>query len=387
MQAQAVNYDDDVSLKKLLNQAKIGLMQKPGSAFFTTILFSMKFVWDDTHPTAWTTGLKVGFNPNFFHSLTPDERIGVLVHEACHPAYMHIGARKGNRDHKLWNAAGDHVINLMLEARGFKLPGFRLADPRFTDMSTEQVYDILHAEQQQMPTMPKPECGMDDLRDAPDMDDRTLKKAIDDIIIRAATMSKMANEPPGSVPGGIDLYLDQLLNPKLPWQTIVRKWLKELGKFDYSWKRPNRRFFPQHYLPSLWSEGAMVDFQAWMDISGSETDEDFLRFISELHGILKMMKPKKIELGQFDTHIKSITTVRNVMDLANVKFTGRGGTNITEVLDHIEKTKPKVAMIFSDGGFCHDREHCSASVLWIIHDNPEWTAPFGKVIHYKTHTE
>lgn len=385
--ADPVINDDDVALNKLLNKAKAGLMGHPGSAFFTTVLFSMKFQWDDSQPTAWTTGLAVGFNRSFFRSCTPDERIGVLVHEACHPAYLHIGARQAGRDHKLWNAAADHVINLMLLARGFKLPSFRLADERFIGMSTEQVYTILHDESQADPGADKPNCGMEDLRTPPDMDEREIKKAIDDIIIRASVHSKMAGEAAGSVPGDIELYLDQLLRPKLPWQTILRKWLKSLGKFDYSWKRPNRRFFPQHYLPSLWSEGAMVDFQAWVDISGSETDEDFLRFISELHGILKMMKPKKIWLGQFDTSIKSITPVRNVMDLANVKFTGRGGTRITEVLDHIEKTKPKVAMIFTDGGFRMDRETCNTNVLWMIHDSPNWTAPFGRVIHYKTHTE
>lgn len=389
---------DYVALNKLLDKAKIGLMTNPNSAFFTTLLFSMKFVWDESCPTAWTTGLKIGFSPKFFLECTPEERIGVLVHECCHPAYMHIDPfRKAGRDHRLWNAAGDHVINLDLEARGFKLPSFRLADPRFAGMATEQVYKILKDEQDAGQPPPKL-CGMEDIRmpgeggesdEDGKMGKEEQRRAMDDILIRAQVESRMQGDKPGAIPGAVELYLDKLLNPKMPWQTILRKWLKELGKFDYTWKRPNRRFFPQHYLPSLWSEGAMVDFQAWVDISGSETDEDFLRFISEIDGILRMMKPKKIELGQFDTEIKSITTVKNVVDLANVEFHGRGGTVITDVLDHIEKTRPKVALIFTDGGFHHDRDHIKGGVniVWMIHDNPNWTAPFGKVIHYKTHDE
>lgn len=386
---------DYPALNKLLNKAKVGLMINPNSTFFTTILFSMKFVWDETCSTAWTTGLKLGFSPQFFLECTPEERIGVLVHECCHPAYMHIDPfRKAGRDQRLWNAAADHVINLELEARGFKLPSFRLADPRFAGMATEQVYRILQEEQ--AAGAPSPDlAGMEDIRQpgegGPDDEDGKLpsaeqKRAMDDILIRAQVESRTQGDAAGSIPGEIELYLDKLLNPKLPWQAILRKWLKSLGKFDYTFKRPNRRFFPQHYLPSLWSEGAMVGFQAWVDISGSETDDDFLRFISELHGILKMMKPPFIELGQFDTRIKSITRVKTVMDLANVKFHGRGGTVITEVLDHIEKTKPKVAMIFTDGGFRHDRLSIKGgvNVLWMIHDNPGWTAPFGRVIHYNT---
>jgi predicted metal-dependent peptidase len=384
---------DQAQLNKLLDKAKIGLMQHPETHFFTTILFSMKFVWDDAHPTAWTTGLKLGFNRNFFLSLRPEERIGVLVHECCHVAYMHT-VRLGTRDRNLFNIAADHVINLYLLERGFKLPAMRLADDRFKGMSTEEVYKLLQEEQQQ--GAPQPQNGMPDLREPGEGDGEgqgdkmpadDLKRSLDDILVRAITHSRMANEKPGAIPGEIELYLDKLLDPKLPWQTILRKWLKSLGKFDYSWKRPNRRFMPDHYLPSLWSEGAMVDFQAWVDISGSETDEDFQRFVSEINGILRMMKPKKIELGQFDTCIKSITPVRNVVDLANVKFHGRGGTVITDVLDHIEKTKPKVAMIFTDGGFYHDRDTCNTNILWMIHDNPDWTAPFGKIIYYNTHTE
>jgi predicted metal-dependent peptidase len=352
----------------------------------------MKFIWDDTQQTAWTTGLKLGFNRAFFLRCSPEERIGVLVHECYHVAAMHI-LREGKREHDLFNQAADHVINLDLESRGFKLPSFRLADPRFIGMGTEEVYNILFAEKQQgAPQMPN---GMDDLRQPGDgdpseggVDPDTYKRQLDDILIRAVVQSKMANDRPGTIPGEIELYLDNLLDPKLPWQSILRKWLKSLGKFDYSWKRPNRRFMPQHYLPSLWSEGAMIDFQAWVDISGSETDEDFQRFISELAGILRMMKPKKIELGQFDTCIKSIEKVSTVEQLVNVKFHGRGGTIITEVLDHIEKTKPKVAMIFTDGGFRMDRKSINGvNVLWMIHDNPNWTAPFGKVIHYNTHSD
>lgn len=382
---------DQEKLNKMLNQAKIGLMSTQESVFFSTILFGMKFVWDDTQPTAWTTGLKLGYNREFFLRCSPEERIGVLVHECYHVAAMHT-IRLGNRDHDVFNKAADHVINLDLESRGFKLPSFRLADPRFIGMGTEQVYDILFAEKQQ--GVPQPQNGMPDLRQPGEgesgegsMTPDAVKRSLDDILIRAMVQSKMANERPGTIPGEIELYLDKLLNPKLPWQSILRKWLKSLGKFDYSWKRPNRRFQPDHYLPSLWSEGAMVDFQAWVDISGSETDEDFQRFISELAGILRMMKPKKIELGQFDTEIKSIDVVRSVNELANVEFHGRGGTIITDVLNHIEKTKPKVAMIFTDGGFRMDRTSCNTNVLWMIHDNPDWTAPFGKVIHYKTHTE
>lgn len=63
-----------------------------------------------------------------------------------------------------------------------------------------------------------------------------------------------------------------------------------------------------------------------VDTSGSVTDDQFTRFITEIHSILRTMNPEKITVVQFDTHIKSVDEVRNVHELSTLKFTGRGGT-------------------------------------------------------------
>src|SRR5206468_12059992 len=128
----------DAELQKELNRTKAALMSDREAVFFTTIIFCLKFLWDEGQPTAYTDGYVLGWNPSFFRSLSPDERVGVMVHEACHVAYDHIGRLQG-RDPKMWNKAADHVINLDLLARGFKLPSWVLADQRFIGMSTEQV--------------------------------------------------------------------------------------------------------------------------------------------------------------------------------------------------------------------------------------------------------
>lgn len=366
-------------LTKLLNKAKIGLMQKPDSAFFTTIVFSLKFKWDDTQPTAWTNGTTIGFNPKFFLGLTADERIGVLVHEAMHVAYLHID-RLGARDRKVFNDAADHVINLQLLTKGFKLPSWVLQDERFKEMGTEQVYKILIDEQQQ--GMPMPQNGMDDLRD-PEVPE-SIKREVENILIRAQIHSRMAKEKPGSVPGDLEVYLDKLLNPKLPWTAILSKYMRSFAKHDYSFKKPNRRHFPEFYLPSLYGE-SLMDMCFACDISGSETDADFLRFVSEFTGVFRMMKPKKMTLIQWDHEIKSVNRVTSMKQLSEIKFKGRGGTNINPVLDWARKNKPQLLCVFTDGEFDMPDEPYNGDVLWLIHDNPNWEGPgYGKIIHYET---
>ena len=55
--------------QKALDKAKVALMSKPDSVFFTTVCFSLKHVWDDSIPTAQTNGLEIRYNPEFFMQL------------------------------------------------------------------------------------------------------------------------------------------------------------------------------------------------------------------------------------------------------------------------------------------------------------------------------
>jgi predicted metal-dependent peptidase len=66
-----------------------------------------------------------------------------------------------------------------------------------------------------------------------------------------------------------------------------------------------------------------------------------------------------------------------------VKFSGRGGTIITPVLNWASENKPQLLMVFTDGGFGFYDTQTKVDTIWLIHGNPNWTAPFGKVIHYE----
>lgn len=358
-----------------LSKAKIQLMGRPDTVFFTTVCFSLKHIWDDTQPTAYTDGKVIGFNTKFFMGLTVEEQIFLLVHETLHVAYLHMLRMQPGMCHDRANIAMDHVINLQLIERGFKMPKNGCADPQFKGMCWEAVYKLLPAN----PGKPM----MQDVRQGTG-DTATqgqLTQDIQDILIRASVQSKISGDKPGSIPGDMQLFLNGLLNPKLPWNRLLQKYLRTFDKSDYSWRKLNRRFFPRHYLPSLFGEKLMAMTIA-VDISGSVSDEDFHVFVSETGAILKMMQPEKITLIQFDTSIKSVDVVKNIQELMAVKFTGRGGTAIEPVLDWANENKPQLLMVFSDGEFRFKGTQTKSETLWLIHNNPRFFPPFGKVIHY-----
>ena len=367
-----LNKEISAETKKAYDKAKIGLMARPDTAFFTTIVFSLKLIWDWDISTAATDGSAIRINPDFFMSRSPDERIFLMVHEAMHVALLHM-IRLGERSHKKWNIACDHYINLLLIERGFKMPKMSLADPPYKDLSSDEIYARL-------PDPPPNDDFQMDL-EPPKDPPKDLTHEVEDILIRAALQSKIQSDAPGTIPGDIEIFLNKLLNPKLPWQQILRKYIQNLTKHDYSWRKPNRRFFPNHYLPSMFSE-KLLDIAIAVDASGSVTDADFKVFVSETHGIIRMMKPDKITLVQFDQNIKSVDEIRSIRDLMNVKFIGRGGTRIEPVMEWAEKNKPKLLLVFTDGEFHFYRDDYKTNTVFLIHNNPNFHSPYGKVIHY-----
>lgn len=367
-----------------LNKAKIALMSRADSAFFTTLAFSLKHVFDDRIKTAATNGTQVRYNTEFFMSLSHDERIFLMLHEAMHCAYLHMDRGRSFNQRK-FNIAADHVINLQLKERGFKMPSMGLADDQYKGMSTEEVYALLPESDGDSNQGAIPGFG-DDLEapgDGSPAAAEQLAADMQDILVHAAMQSKLSNDQPGTIPGEVQIFLDRLLNPKLPWNRILQKYLQKFAKNDYTFRKPNKRFFPRHYLPSLFGE-SLMDLAVAVDTSGSVSDAEFNRFVSETHSILKMMKPDKITMIQFDTELKLVSEISNIHDLMNLNFSGRGGTDIDPVLQWANEKKPQLLLIFTDGYFNFSGlEYTKGDTVWLIHDNDKFEAPFGKTIKYE----
>ena len=395
---------DKKVLQKSFDKAKVALMRVPNTIFFTTVLFGLKFRWNENIPTAQTNGIELEINPHFWLSKDQDTQVLILLHEVGHVIFHHcLPSRMGKRNNKeKWNEAGDYIINGMYAERGWKIPQGWLYDKAFTGLSTEQVYDRLPDPPTQgggdggngqgmrdivMGPMPN-QNGKD--KDDPQqgssgqsMSEQEIKEKINEIIVRAALQSQLGGDKPGSIPGEVEIFLEKLKNPKLPWKTILRRFLNDRIKEDFTWQRPNRRHMPEHYLPSQYSEG-LGHLTFCVDTSGSVSDQDFRTFINEVAGVLRGFRPKKLTLIQFDTVIKSVDEISSVQDLMRVKFHGRGGTHVGEILAWANKHNPMAMLVFTDGGFKQlDVKLNKTALIWLIHDNPKWTRRIGKTINYE----
>lgn len=390
------------SFSKMLAKARICIMQKKESCFLANVVMRLKYVVDNKQSTAWVDGITIGINDDFFALLTNEQRATLLAHEVGHVVREHF-TRRGNRDKKLWNYAGDYVINQELKDAGGKETIWHpliwknsaggescwLQDDRFAGMSTEQVYDILKKENFSLPQKPKGGSGGKGMPSEEEVSDianssrseseqQEINEQVKEIIISSAQAAIMAGQP-GSIPGDVKVWLDSLLKPKLPLAQHLRRFFKVLDNSRYSWERPNRRLRPHgFYMPSL-RGNKLCHIVFAFDMSGSVSDKDIQRYVSELAGVMKSLKPTKLTVIQFDTRIISVDEVGSINDIRKLDLHGRGGTCISPLMNWAKEHKPEALVVFTDGYF-----HINSSfdpkipTLWMIHGNPNCRMPFGQ---------
>ena len=287
--------------------------------FITTPLLRLKLVADPRVPTAEVDGRSIFYNEGFIARLTREETIFLLAHEVLHVALGHH-LRRGDRDPQGWNAAGDYVINLLLQQAGFTVIEGGLLNPGFAGWSTERVYKLVMdlaeqalAESLKTPTgapggpqaqgsppaggleppppPPAPAGGEPTLQDyipegaggsVQDMmgedgtplsqAERSQKEGELSVTLRQALQAQGLVQGVGastrafsraveSRPAGFDARTELA-----DFLTVT------IGRDDYAWSRPNPRYLAAGVcLPSLSASQALVDVIVAIDTSGSVT--------------------------------------------------------------------------------------------------------------------
>lgn len=385
---------DDLNFN--FDRTKTQIMMGKGSAFFGTILGSLDFSWSDKLPTAAVSSSgKFFWNPDWFLSLVNDTRKSVMMHELYHVANLHF-MRQNNRDPKIWNAACDYEINNRLKEDGYTFEGTSpLIDSKYTGMSAEEIYSDLVKQKEENPDSSLPHelqgtWGVagegDDMVD--DGDGSSEAQAISNqtmvgIVTKAIQVAK-ATEPSNTCGMGTSFYnkhLETFLKPKLAWTKILRKFFTQRSERQFTWGRPNRRY-QDIYLPSYKDgDDSLEHVVFYLDTSGSMSENEVIRFNSEVKFIKDNYNPQLLTLVQFDTSITRERTYRSTEQIRSIKVNGWGGTDLDCVHDHIMKHKPTVAVVLSDM-CCAPMESVGLiPVIWVVINNKHVEIPFGQAIH------
>lgn len=355
-----------------------------GAAFFGPLMCSLDFRWSRDTDTACTDGVDFFWNPDFFVSSSLQLRQSTLVHELQHVARLHE-IRRNNRDSEIWNYACDYRINNDMCRDGFSFGEFKeLREPAFDNpnyLSEEEIYDLIVKN----PSLKKPtpfitKDGKGDIM----IGNANHQKAAANVM-KAIQQAKFVNKP-GSIPGNIENLLNEFLQPVIPWENVLHQFFTDLLEESYTWRKPSRRS-QEVYLPSRFMEDGRLEHLAYfLDTSMSVSDDDVLKFNSEIKFIHEELQPKKLSVIQFDTRITNVRIFEKDEPFSGIKVYGRGGTNWIPVSEWIEKNKPTCAVIFTDMGFndCVPSPVGDIPVVWVVSNcRKNYQAPFGKTIPFK----
>jgi len=386
---------DYQELQRLLDKAKSSVFLGNNAAFLGPLMGSLEFQWTDSLETAATDGVSIYFAPKYFLKLSTEARKTELLHELWHNARLHI-IRLGSRIPKLWNIACDIKIDLTLEAEGYSFKGIegvlswkdldarKYATPwtdangKIHEWTEEDIYDDL------IKIQPPPPPAMMSVDLIPGTKAGNLQ-AINNVV-RAIHQAKLSNAA-GTVPGDIEQLMTTLLAPVVPWEVHLQQFMQDLCEDGYTWNHPNRRFMAANgiYMPGHFQDIGRLDHLIYYeDVSGSISDQDVIRFNSEVKYVKDTFNPRKMTLAQFDTRITQELVIEEEDRFKQVKVVGRGGTCLVPVRAHMLKHRPTAAIVFSD-------MHCAPMeplpfeipVIWVCISNRSATVPFGKLIHIR----
>ena len=131
----------------------------------------------------------------------------------------------------------------------------------------------------------------------------------------------------GKAPGGVEEAVRGAHVSTVDWRTLLRRYMTDALRRDYSWSLPNRRFIDGGlYLPSIRSDGIEA-IAVIVDTSGSLPAETLARFWAEVREIATELQPETVVVLQVDAALQDAAEYA-ASDLPNeIAVKGRGGTD------------------------------------------------------------
>lgn len=364
-------------------------------------------------PTAATDGKTMWLDEDFLDSLSLEQACFLVCHETGHAMWQHLSRARGYQDlgfdgkpfiPELWNVAGDYVINAMLvESKTGVMPSKGLLDlAKFPGtMGVDEAYRKLYEE------MPKCGGGGDSSEEgsgdgsgdgsgAGKSDAENSQKTLDLHVMSKADVNHDSHEwrraiesasssakAAGKMPASLERLVDQLLNPQVPWQSLLKLEVsRSVGRSSTTWTRPHRRRLVTQgvYLPA-YTGHACGEIVVVVDTSGSIGEKELITFLSEVEGILNTCHPKMIYLLGCDAAINSEHALPMGSSLVgNIpKMGGGGGTSFIPPFEWVEENgiKPATLIYLTDmyGPFPDAPKY---PVIWCA--TSDIVGPFGRTV-------
>ena len=392
--------------------------------------------------TVATDGKNVYVDPNYFESLSENERIFTIAHEIMHIKFMHMFRLKDKdgkkRDPDLWNIATDAIINANLERDGFTIKEGYVNMPEALNYSAEELYQKLLEEkekkqkEQQNEQKQEQEDEKNSNKGKSDKDENQNsneeKLQGDDHSLwedafkqqnskEKEQKDKQSQKQEENDEQQIDMNFDErgefednrkekrekFKSRREKTQKDLRNVKEEMTKSGnigeskeaIDWKVLLRREVEK--TETIWSQRRSIaennfayrleendledeaETEVMIDVSGS-VDENMVK------GFLRQLKPllkeSKLQVGCFDTKFYGFKNIQTLKDINNFSIPGGGGTDLDLPVRSFSKKREINKIIFTDGyGYMPKEDLRRENVIWLVYGNKDFQPCCGKVIN------
>jgi len=364
--------------------------------------FKMPTAYVGVRPNGKHQEILMGFNPNFFRSLAPRQRQGVIKHEMYHLIFQHIFERAPGDKHYqvLWNWATDLAINSIIGKDNLPdaclIPGHRPIDPA-TGKPIEGPYaefiekaKLMESSDWYFEELRKIEeneknkgnnnsieiaigQGMNSIDDHGKWGDlpaevrEQIRDKVRGLIEKAVKKAERTNDW-GSVPHEIQEIIRKILSHEIDWRSILRQFIGRCRSMERisTIKRINKK---APYMFPGYKRKYIANFAVFLDQSGSMGDEDIAMLFSELETFANLTN---LDVYHFDTQVdeKSKTTWKRGRPFPPAHRTRCGGTDFNAVANFCNRPenrgKYSGIMILTDGYAPVMGQIIGSRVAWVI---------------------
>lgn len=192
---------------------------------------------------------------------------------------------------------------------------------------------------------------------------------------------------------GNDILADKLLATSIKGTNEWKKILKDIVGRSISPEDKRRGYTHNNILVSqdrvALSDKEKYDnvdyIMAWVDTSGSMSQEDLNKALSMMLMVAQAKKPTKLVVCQFDTRVADIKEFSRPdaieKDMKKMKIKGGGGTDVKCCFDLLADKKgkyakqvPELVVIFTDGyldQYRRDKRRMQ-NLVWVVQDHPSF---------------
>ena len=356
--------------------------------FYGFVMMSLNRYYDDSCDTACVRVSGINYelvvNKKYWDSISEDNQLATLMHELLHICFFHLIMMDDFPNAYKRNIAADLEVNsyidklkegddfLRVEQYGFPpRKGIKWYYENLNNTPNKQE----GLEQKEKSNSSKHNSwkvleGIDDSQ-------KTLIRNQFDYVLKNAAEQTIKSQ--GSLPGELEVYIKNLLNPKPPvfnWKKYLRRLLgtAETYYLKPTRKRPSKRFPNAMGLKHKHFQNLLVA----IDTSGSVKKKELAEFFVEINNISRA--GADIDVLECDTQVARVYPFRR-WD-GNAK--GRGGTDFTPIFDYYNTKHNKeysALIIFTDGRACTNDLKASKPIIWVITSDGEVKNYPGKVCY------